>query len=501
MSRAIIGGAVAVMVLGLTAAAFFVTTSKLEGSIRTDIEQRVQTSRELLVQNAKLDGLSLLNRVEDLAGSEELLSALRAETTDVAAERVEQLFASFRSNSGGAAPPAIMALIDREGEVVVLHLGDQEVNLTNPSMWKKGDRLKYRALELAINPDPKQAHIISDIWNQDGKGLMKVGVAPVVEYRADGAEVQGAIMVAYSLSAVEARRQSGMVGGAVAFFEADQVAATSFTRPEKRQQEDTGKHGALAKVLADGVSKQTQTRGFTGPTDAVVDDANYVVAAGRMPRFTSKGEFPADYPEQAVGAMVLMSVDDANAPVGAARMGVLLLGAGAIIIMLIALWLLGRRVTAQTDAVESGLNEIINGNLDYAFRPVGDELDGVANGLNVMLARLLGRPEPGEEEYDEDGNIIQPGRLDFDTDLSDKDAEAVQLAQEPDADYYKRIFDEYVNALAETGRDTDGVTFDGFVTKLRLNETNLKAKYQCSAIRFRVVAKDGKVSLKPVPIV
>ena len=36
---------------------------------------------------------------------------------------------------------------------------------------------------------------------------------------------------------------------------------------------------------------------------------------------------------------------------------------------------------------------MINGNLDRTFTPVGSELDGLANGLNVMLARLLGLAE------------------------------------------------------------------------------------------------------------
>jgi hypothetical protein len=35
---------------------------------------------------------------------------------------------------------------------------------------------------------------------------------------------------------------------------------------------------------------------------------------------------------------------------------------------------------------------------------------------------------------------------------------------------------------------------------LKVNEGKLKAQYNCRAVRFRVVTKDGKVTLKPVPI-
>jgi hypothetical protein len=33
-----------------------------------------------------------------------------------------------------------------------------------------------------------------------------------------------------------------------------------------------------------------------------------------------------------------------------------------------------------------------------------------------------------------------------------------------------------------------------------VNEGKLKGQYNCKAVRFRVVVKDGKVTLKPVPI-
>ena len=79
----------------------------------------------------------------------------------------------------------------------------------------------------------------------------------------------------------------------------------------------------------------------------------------------------------------------------------------------VGLYLSHRRLIAQVDQIELGVTDIINGNVDRTFRPVGPELDGLANGLNVMLARLLGRPEPGEEEFDEEGNPIIPGRVEF----------------------------------------------------------------------------------------
>ena len=120
-----------------------------------------------------------------------------------------------------------------------------------------------------------------------------------------------------------------------------------------------------------------------------------------------------------------------------------------------------------------------------------------------MLARLLGRPEPGEEEFDEDGNPIIPGRVEFDetegSAAPQTDPELARLAQESEPDYYKRVFTEYVAARKAVG-SPDDVSFENFIAKLKVNEGKLKAQYQCRAVRFRVVTKDNKVSLKPVPI-
>ncbi len=119
-----------------------------------------------------------------------------------------------------------------------------------------------------------------------------------------------------------------------------------------------------------------------------------------------------------------------------------------------------------------------------------------------MLARLLGRPEPGEEEYDEDGNQVLQGRVEFEEGEGGPpavDADIAALAQESEPDYYKRVYTEYVAARKDTGHP-DEVSFENFIAKLKVNEGKLKAQHQCRAVRFRVVTKDGKVTLKPVPI-
>jgi hypothetical protein len=201
--------------------------------------------------------------------------------------------------------------------------------------------------------------------------------------------------------------------------------------------------------------------------------------------------------------VVLAPILDPGNAARTVKLFIALLGAGALAIALLGLYLSNRRLVAQVDQIELGVIDIINGNVDRTFRPVGPELDGLANGLNVMLARLLGRPEPGEEEIDEEGNPIIQGRVEFEEDDSNvapaPDPDLAALAQESEPDYYKRVYTEYLAARKATG-NPDEVSFENFIAKLKVNEGKLRAQYQCRAVRFRVVMKDGKVTLKPVPI-
>jgi len=224
----------------------------------------------------------------------------------------------------------------------------------------------------------------------------------------------------------------------------------------------------------------------------------YLAAAVKMPRVSTR-KLPAEYPQVTAGAIVLAPISDPTSSAGTVKLFILLLGGGALAIALLGLYLSHRRLMAQVDQIELGVTDIINGNVDRTFRPVGLELDGLANGLNVMLARLLGRPEPGEEELDDEGNPILLGRVEFDESEAGPDLDLAALAQESEPDYYKRVYTEYLAARRQTG-SPDDVSFENFIAKLKVNEGKLKAQHQCRAVRFRVIMKDGKVTLKPVPI-
>src|SRR4029079_8928802 len=102
------------------------------------------------------------------------------------------------------------------------------------------------------------------------------------------------------------------------------------------------------------------------------------------------------------GVVVLKSISDIVEPVN--DVGIKLLGFGvlAILVALGARVMTANRFIKPLDKIELGVAEIINGNIDYMFKPVGPDFEGLSNGLNVMLARLLGREEPNEDEPEEE---------------------------------------------------------------------------------------------------
>ncbi len=495
MSRTVIAAVVAIVIAALTAIAFFVTSKSFEDRVRKDAEAALRRSYQVVQQLAQLEAIDVGNKAERLAADRSFVTALKSESAIERANQARVGFARFTSNEKeGDLKPDIIALVDANGLLIAM----SDVASVVPKQWKKDDESIIPALNVVLG----NRVIISDIWNDRGR-MMKVGVAPVIDPEApvpatdpDGVVIIGAVVVAYAQTAQPAQQNRRLLGTEIAYYDQQRVVATSFTKGTTSE-EDTAKAAQLTALVREGKVKE----GSGQPVKVSIDGTTYYAAAVQMPRSTTNARrMPQDYPAITAGAMVLAGASDSGIA-GTLKMFIVLLGLGALAISMLGLYLTHRRMVAQVDQIELGVTDIINGNVDRTFRPVGAELDGLANGLNVMLARLLGRPEPGEEEFDEDGNPIVPGRVEFEEgeEKPAVDPDLANLAKESEPDYYKRVFTEYVAARKAVG-SPDDVSFENFIAKLKVNEGKLKAQYNCRAVRFRVVTKDNKVSLKPVPI-
>ncbi len=517
MTRAIIGGILAVIIVVTTFVMTSTATSSIDSRVRRQLKKRADSAGQLSQDTAALDGLRVEGWVKRRATLVSIVETIVETNREARAKKRDTAFAEVKGEARKGEPPAVLvAFVDTEFNMVA---HSKHKKFPPADLWKDKGKLRaqFGGLRLAMAEKKKNRRVISEYWNDPEFGLLRVGIAPVTHWVDKKREVKvskkktieitvpeerlvGALVLGYAVDQAYVQARSDLLGAQIAYFYGDTAGTSSFKKANT--EEDTGKRADLTKVLKDkGLAKEALEKGYSSVALVTVGGEQFYATASQLPRFPSDKELGKDYPAMRAGALVLVPVGDAMYAKGKVKTATWVLGIVALLAGIIAVVFVASRILHQVDVIEVGVNEITNGNLELSFRPVGADLDGLAHSLNVMLARLLGRPEPGEEEYDEDGNVIMPGRLQFDTDLSSKDEEIVNLAREPEPDYYNRIFKEYCSAREQVGESIEGISYDNFVTKLRVNEATLKAKYQCESIRFKVIVKDGKVTLKPAPIV
>ena len=120
-----------------------------------------------------------------------------------------------------------------------------------------------------------------------------------------------------------------------------------------------------------------------------IGDEDFLAAAGPLPGNLTKSKS---------GYVVLASLTAARAGLSGVEFLVIVLGLIGMLVAIGAAVLTAMRFLQPLDRIETGVAEVINGNRDYSFDSPSKDFEGLANGLNVMLARLLGRPDPSDDE-------------------------------------------------------------------------------------------------------
>jgi hypothetical protein len=312
------------------------------------------------------------------------------------------------------------------------------------------------------------------------------------------------VFVGYVQSAGDASAEAERSGVDVAFFfesrskgaPAMKIHASSFKRAEGASSE-SAEEKALAEQIfpAGGPAAPTiEKHEATSLFRVRINGEEWVAASAPL-----TGNWAASTTKS--GFVVLTSLAQARAPLASVPLVILLVGLVGVLASIGAAVLNARRFLGPLDAIEAGVTEVINGNQDYVFEKPSPDFEGLANGLNVMLARLTGRPEPGEDDdagEDEEGLFVDEAAAGGAQLASSPEAAA--LAAEPADAYYARIWREYAAAREQTGEGLEGLDGEQFLAKLRQNEAALARKYGARMVRFQVVVKGSQVTLKPVPI-
>src|SRR3954470_21668606 len=252
MSRTVITAVVAAVIAALTGIAYFVASTSFDERLKKDADAKLGRAYQVVQKLNQLEGIDVSNKAERLAAEKEFVTAIK---TDSGSERQTQARIGFQKFTAdekqGDVKPDIIALVDASGNLLAMN----EVPTVVAKQWKteKGDSI-IPALNVVLG----KKIIVSDIWNYGEKGMMKVGVAPVIDPDAlisakdpEGVVIIGAIVVAYAQTAREAQKDRNLLGTEIAYYDNKNVVATSFTRGLTTE-EDTAKARQLSELLRSG---------------------------------------------------------------------------------------------------------------------------------------------------------------------------------------------------------------------------------------------------------
>jgi Double sensory domain of two-component sensor kinase len=484
MHRSKIGLIAAGLLLIFTVIVYSAVTSSLTASATREVEEKVARAQRVHQQISRLGGLDLANLAVDGARRPGVLAALgRGDETgrrQAAFEECELINAALQKESRRA---DVVAVLDGQGKVVARDL--------NPNAnWGDDLGANHPAVQHAL-----RGQAVKDVWTLQNR-MTEVALAPVT--RPDGGAV-GALLLGYVVSNRKAQERRDLLGTEIGFFHDGKVRTSSFVSEETGDsaKEAVGQTQALATVLFQGPRLAEQALQKNAPTPIhhfSIEGTDYAAVAAPL---------PGNFADRTSGVLILSSLSDERARAREPGRSVILFGLLAIIVALGAAVMTAKRFIGPLDQIELGVGEVINGNIDYTFKPVGPDFEGLSNSLNVMLARLLGRDEPNEDAVEEEETEVEKWRADsmiIDEGDGAPSPGAAALGLESEASYYPRLFNEYVTALKASGKTADGVSVPTFMAKLRLAEAGLKQKWGCRMVRCQLVASGDQIVFRAVRI-
>jgi hypothetical protein len=462
------------LVLAIIVVVYLLTVSPIANEADARAKAGVQRASALVERVQELKGFELLGLAESVARRPEFVAAVQIADEEQRRIRTYDAIMQYDKQLREAGRKAhFFGVVDEAGAIIA-----RDLDIKN--MY--GDKLTYKNVQVALGGKAEK-----DIWSMKDR-MMRAAAAPIIS----GTKVKGAVVLAYEVTSADAREERDKFAANVAYFMDDTIKASSFAVADAEDSK-------MVQLLG-----QEMLRAANAPAkEAVVKDKTsdvLRVKLGAEEFYAITGPLPVKLTNPNVGYVVVSSITAALKPVSQIRWMFLALAIGMLLVVLGGMWVVARHFVNAEDKLELGVAEVINGNMEYTFDVV-EEFEGLANALNVMLARLLGRPEPGEEGEGEEAmwraDVLFVEELDQAASASDV---ARQLAAEPEDAYYARVFREYVEARKSLSLSVEGISQESLAQKLKANEALLKAKHKCQMVRFLVASGGGKVSLKPVRI-
>jgi hypothetical protein len=373
--------------------------------------------------------------------------------------------------------PTLVALVDPAGHIA----GRNNSNLS------RGDDLAgmYAGLKSSLTT----GHSGSDVWYEHDRYL-----ASYVVVRDEQAKIIGALVIGRPLDDTLSRVSEATAGRPLILVapKGDGFDVVAHSAQQAPGLDDSVNKTAKV-MLANSLSHQQ--------TD-VVREGDDLIAAAPLPSFEDGKR------ALLVAASPASLIAD---PTGLALLPTLgALGLG-LVLVIVGGWLLGNYITRPINMLEEGLLAILNGQADKRFELDHAELGGLAFRIDQLLNQLMGVEE---DTTDDEGRVSRSpaGAANFTDSLEVDDKRMTQqadgavdpavvqrLAAEPQAQYYARIYREYIAAKRAIGEPTDHISEQAFAARIQSMEQDAAQKYG-RPVRYQVHARNKEVVLLAVPL-
>ncbi len=432
----------------------------------------------------ELDGLRaerwLASFANDAATLDAISKATPAARSDAATKRCDDIVTQAKN-----APffehdvPTFVALVDTSAKIVG----------RNSSNMNRGDDIGAGHAGLRATLTTGQSG--SDVWFEHDRYL-----ASYVGVRDDQGKVAGAIVIGRPLDDTLSRISQETAGHPLVLVvpKGDGFEVVAHSAQTAPQLDDSVNKAA----------KDTLKNALLHEQADVVRDGDFVVAVSPLPSFEGgkrallAAVAPASFIQDPTGIALVPIV-------GAVAIG--------LVLVIVAGWLLGNYITRPIDMLEEGLLAILNGQADKRFELDHAELGGLAFRIDQLLNQLMGVEE---DTTDEEGRVSRApsagaaatftDSLEVDDKRMQQSAEgtidpdvARRLALEPKAQYYTRIYREYITAKKAIGEATDHISEQAFAARIQSMEHDASQKYG-RPVRYQVHARNKEVVLLAVPL-
>jgi hypothetical protein len=429
----------------------------------------------------QLDGLRAERWLAAAAAEPATVDALAKATQEARGDAATKRCDDIISRTKNAAlfdrnVPTLVALIDQGGRIV---------GRNNSSLGRGDD---FAGSHAGLKATLASGSSGSDIWYEQDHYL-----ASYVAVRDDQGKIIGALVLGRPLNDTLSRVSEATTGRPLALVV---PTGDSF---------EAAGHSALQVATLDaslaGSAKEMLRNSLSHQQTDVVKDGDWLIAAAPLAAFEDghRGLLvvaaPSSLLEDATGLTIV--------PIG----GALAIG---LILVIVGGVLLGNYVTRPINMLEEGLLAILNGQTDKRFELDHAELGGLAFRIDQLLNQLMGVEE---DTSDAEGRVshhsVNPASFNEELEVEETkndsagtgmDAvEIARLAAEPSADYYARLYREYIAAKKAIGEPTDHISEGAFAGRIRSMEEDAARKYG-RPVRYQVHARNKEVVLLAVSL-